>query len=295
MNWCSSSGTGAINVPAGAAKGTGGAHEAPRSSSPRLDALLVEKGLAESRARAQAFVLAGVVRVGGEVVTKAGHRVPPDAGVTVDSPHGSAFVSRAGEKLAHALDAFGIRVEGRDCLDAGASTGGFTDVLLRRGARRVIAVDVGYGQLDWSLRNDPRVVVMERTNVRYLSGEDLPFKPDLLVADLSFISLVVALRKLISTTPSVGEAVVLVKPQFEAGPEHVGRGGLVRDAAVRAAVVREVVEAFGAVGFGAVDVARSPVAGRRAGNVEYTLHLQRGEETALDEERILTVVGDGSS
>ena len=295
MSWCSSSGTGVISVPAGAAKGMGEARQTPRNSSPRLDALLVEKGLAESRARAQALVLAGVVRVGGEVVTKAGHRVPPDAGVTVDSPRGSSFVSRAGEKLAHALDTFGIRVEGRGCLDAGASTGGFTDVLLRRGARRVIAVDVGYGQLDWSLRNDPRVVVMERTNVRYLSGEDLPFQPDLLVADLSFISLVVALRNLISTTPSVVEAVVLVKPQFEAGPEHVGRGGLVRDPVVRAAVVREAAEAFGAAGFGAVDVARSPVAGRRAGNVEYTLHLLRGVETALDDERIFAGVGDESA
>jgi len=240
-------------------------------------------------------VLAGVVRVGGEVVTKAGYRVPPDAGVTVDSPRGSSFVSRAGEKLAHALDAFGIGVEGRDCLDAGASTGGFTDVLLQRGARRVIAVDVGYGQLDWRLRNDPRVVVMERTNVRYLSGEDLPFEPDLLVADLSFISLVVALRNLLSTTPSVGEAVVLVKPQFEAGPEYVGRGGLVCDPAVRAAVVWGAAEVFEAVGFGTVDVARSPVAGRRAGNVEYTLHLLRGTETALNERRILAVVGGGSS
>ena len=229
------------------------------------------------------------------MVTKAGHRVSPDAGITIDSPRGSSFVSRAGEKLAHALDAFGMEVEGRDCLDAGASTGGFTDVLLRRGARRVIAVDVGYGQLDWRLRNDSRVVVMERTNVRYLSGEDLAFGPDLLVADLSFISLVVALRNLLATTPSVDEAVVLVKPQFEAGPEHVGRGGLVRDPAVRAAVVRGAAEAFEAVGFGAVEVARSPVAGRRAGNVEYTLHLLRGAETALDEERILTVVGGGSS
>ncbi len=261
---------------------------------PRLDALLVERGLAESRARAQALVLAGAVRVGGEVVTKAGHRVLPDAGVTVDSPRGSAFVSRAGEKLAHALDTFGIRVEGRDCLDAGASTGGFTDVLLRREARRVIAVDVGYGQLDWRLRSDARVMVMERTNVRYLSGEELPFGPSLLVADLSFISLLVALENLLSTTPSIDEAVVLVKPQFEAGPEHVARGGLVRDPEVRAAVVRVAAEAFGSIGFGAVDVARSPVAGRRAGNVEYTLHLLRGAERTLDDGRVFTVAGDGA-
>jgi 23S rRNA (cytidine1920-2'-O)/16S rRNA (cytidine1409-2'-O)-methyltransferase len=133
---------------------------------------------------------------------------------------------------------------------------------------------------------------MERTNVRSISGEDLPFPPDLLVADLSFISLAVALEILLSTAPSIEEAVVLVKPQFEAGPEHVGRGGLVRDPAVRAAVIREVIESFEPLGFGAVDVARSPVPGRRAGNVEYPLRLVRGVETMLDEGRILAAVGD---
>jgi 23S rRNA (cytidine1920-2'-O)/16S rRNA (cytidine1409-2'-O)-methyltransferase len=260
--------------------------------SPRLDALLVERGLVESRSRAQALVLAGAVRVGGEVVTKAGLRVASDSDVTIEASRGGSFVSRAGEKLAHALDAFGVGVEGRDCLDAGVSTGGFTDVLLRRGAQRVIAVDVGYGQLDWALRQDPRVAVMERTNVRYLSGEDLSFSPDLVVADLSFISLVVALSNLFSTTPGISEAVVLVKPQFEAGPQQVGRGGLVRDASVRAGVIRGVVEAFEPLGFGAVDVTRSPVAGRRAGNVEYPLHLLRGAESTLDEARILAVVED---
>ena len=266
----------------------------PRDASqnaPRLDALLVERGFVESRTRAQALILAGGVRVGDEVVTKAGFRVAPDARVCVEAPGKSLFVSRAGKKLAHAFDIFGVDVEGRDCLDAGASTGGFTDVLVRRGAARVIAVDVGYGQLDWSLRSDPRVLVMERTNVRYLSGRGLPFAPDLLVADLSFISLVVALANLLSTTPSIGEVVVLVKPQFEAGPEHVSRGGLVRDPAVHAATVRRVVEAFEPLGFGAVDVARSPVAGRKAGNVEYPLRLMRGTEAALDEERIFMVVG----
>ena len=265
---------------------------APHRDSPRLDALLVEKGLVESRARAQALIMAGAVLIDGEVVTKAGTRCSPGTEVAVESPRKSLFVSRAGEKLDHALDAFGLQVEGRDCIDAGASTGGFTDVLLRRGARSVVAADVGYGQLDWSLRQDPRVVVMERTNVRYLSGEDLPFSPDLLVADLSFISLTVALGHLISTTPSIEEAVVLVKPQFEAGPEHVGRGGLVRDAAVRAAVLRGVAEAFERSGFGATEVTRSPLPGRRAGNVEYPLRLVRGAETTLDERRILAAMGD---
>jgi 23S rRNA (cytidine1920-2'-O)/16S rRNA (cytidine1409-2'-O)-methyltransferase len=265
---------------------------APRKDSPRLDALLVEKGLVESRARAQALIMAGAVRVDGQVVTKAGSRIAPDSEVAVESPRESSFVSRAGEKLDHALDAFGMQVEGRNCIDAGASTGGFTDVLLRRGARQVVAVDVGYGQLDWSLRQDPRVTVMERANVRYLSGEELPLPLDLLVADLSFISLAVALGNLLSTAPSIEEAVVLVKPQFEAGPEYVGRGGIVRDPAVRAAVVRGVIEAFESLGFGAVEVTRSPVAGRRAANVEYPLRLVRDVETTLDEERILAAVGD---
>ena len=263
----------------------------PPKTSPRLDALLVERGLVESRARAQALIMSGAVRVSDEVVTKAGNRVPPNADLRVEIPREGSFVSRAGEKLAYALDAFGLEVKGRDCLDVGASTGGFTDVLLKRGADRVIAVDVGYGQLAWSLRKDPRVVVMERTNVRRLSSGNLPFAPELLVADLSFISLVVALERLLSTAPSIGEAVVLVKPQFEAGPEHVTRGGLVRDPAVRAAVILDVAKTFGALGFGAVDVARSPVAGRRAGNVEYPLRLLRGVEATLSEEQVLATVG----
>ena len=219
---------------------------------------------------------------------KAGQKVRPDAELSVEG--GSRFVSRAGEKLDHALDAFGIPVEGRDCLDAGASTGGFTDVLLRRGAGRVLSVDVGYGQFDWRLRNDPRVTVMERTNVRYLSGEDLPFEPDLLVADLSFISLDVALENVLRTTPGIREAVLLVKPQFEAGPENISRGGVVREAEARAGAVRGVAESFARLGFGAAGVARSPVAGRKSGNREYPIHLLRGSGMALAEEDVLAVV-----
>ena len=203
------------------------------------------------------------------------------------------FVSRAGEKLDGALDEFGVGVAGRACLDAGASTGGFTDVLLRRGAREVLAADVGYGQLDWTLRNDPRVVVMERTNVRHLAGDDLPFEPDLLVADLSFISLSVALEGLFCTTPSLEEAVLLVKPQFEAGPELVGRGGLVMDPGVHEAAIRRVAEFFGTLGFGAAGVTRASLPGRRAGNREYPLHLLRGAAMVLDEARIGEVVRGG--
>jgi 23S rRNA (cytidine1920-2'-O)/16S rRNA (cytidine1409-2'-O)-methyltransferase len=257
----------------------------------RLDALLVERGIAESRNRAQGLILSGRVRVGDRIVTKAGTRVAPEEPLVVERSDG--FASRAGEKLDAALDEFGVGVAGLACIDAGASTGGFTDVLLRRGAGEVLAVDVGYGQLDWSLRNDPRVVVMERTNVRHLTGEDLPFEPDLLVADLSFISLTVALEGLFSTTPSLREAVLLVKPQFEAGPELVGRGGLVRDPGVQEAVIRRVAGFFGSLGFGAVGVTRAPLPGRRAGNREYPLHLVRDVPLVLDEARIGEVVRGG--
>jgi 23S rRNA (cytidine1920-2'-O)/16S rRNA (cytidine1409-2'-O)-methyltransferase len=231
------------------------------------------------------------VRVGDRVVTKAGSRIAPDEPLHVEARE--RFVSRAGEKLEAALKEFGVEVEGRDCLDAGASTGGFTDVLLQRGAGRVLAVDVGYGQFAWSLRNDPRVSVLERTNIRRLSGGELPFDPDLLVADLSFISLAVALEGLFATTPSVREAVLLVKPQFEAGPESVGRGGLVRDPGVHAAAILNVARFFGERGFGAVGVTRGAVAGRKSGNVEYPLHLVRGAGLALDESRVGEVVAGG--
>lgn len=254
----------------------------------RLDALMVERGLADSRSRAQGLILAGAVRVGDEVVTKAGYRITADKPLSVE--RGDRFVSRAGEKLDAALDEFGVVVKDRTCLDAGASTGGFTDVLLRRGAERVISADVGYGQLAWSLREDPRVTVLERTNVRHLRGKDLGSFPDLLVADLSFISLAVALEALLSTTPSLREAVVLVKPQFEAGPKLVGRGGLVRDPGVRAGAILEVVSSFAALGFGAVGVARAAVTGRKSGNQEYPLHLLRDAPTTLEESIVRGVV-----
>ncbi len=237
------------------------------------------------------MILSGSVRVGDRVVTKAGSRFAADEPLAVEKP--TPYVSRAGEKLAGALDDFGIDVSGRACLDAGASTGGFTDVLLQRGASAVISADVGYGQLDWRLRNDPRVTVLERTNVRHLSGEDLPFEPEFLVADLSFISLPVALEKLLRTTPLISEAVVLVKPQFEAGPEQVGRGGLVRDPKVHADVIERVTGSFASLGFGAVGVTRAAIAGRRSGNQEYPLYMVSGEAAGLDEDRIREVVEGG--
>lgn len=256
----------------------------------RLDALLVERGLADSRTRAQAMIMAGTVRIGGDVITKSGTRYSPDKALDLSVEAKNKFVSRAGEKLDAALEYFGVSIEGRLCVDAGASTGGFTGVLLQRGASGVVAVDVGYGQLDWSIRNDERVAVMERTNVRHLSGEDLPFAPDLLVADLSFISLDAALGNLLSTTPSLAEALLLVKPQFEAGKEHVGRGGVVKDESVHEAVILTVAKSLFSYSFGVADAMRSPVAGRKSGNREYVMRLLRGAENPLDEARIREVV-----
>lgn len=260
----------------------------------RLDALLVERGLAENRSKAQAVVISGSVRVSGEVSTKPGQKFPPDADITLKESL-RKYVSRAGEKLAHALDDFGVDVSGRRCLDAGASTGGFTDVLIKRGAAAVVSVDVGYGQLDWNLRNDERVAVLERTNVRNLRGDELPFAPNLLVSDLSFISLPVALAGLLDSTPSITEALLLVKPQFEAGPEKVGRGGLVRDPEVHTEVILAVAGKLAPLGFGAAGVVPSAITGRKSGNQEYVMHLRRDQHNTLDgdsvREMVLGVVG----
>ncbi|TMJ94568.1 MAG: TlyA family RNA methyltransferase [Actinobacteria bacterium] len=193
----------------------------------RLDVLLVERGLAESRAQAQALVLAG--RVPGHA--KPGTQVEESAPIALEE--GPRFVSRGGEKLAHALEVFGLDVEGEDCLDVGASTGGFTDCLLQAGAARVCALDVGYGQLHPRVRADPRVTVLERTNVRHLGCEQLPFAPTFVTCDVSFIGLAKALPPALACAAPGWRAVVLVKPQFEAGRRDVGKGGVVRDPAVR--------------------------------------------------------------
>jgi 23S rRNA (cytidine1920-2'-O)/16S rRNA (cytidine1409-2'-O)-methyltransferase len=234
----------------------------------RLDVLLVERGLAESRTQAQALVLAGRVR-GHD---KPGTQVDEAAELEVAAP--PPYVSRGGEKLAHALDSFGVDPSGRDCLDVGASTGGFTDVLLQRGAARVIALDVGYGQLHERLRRDPRVVVLERTNAREL--RELPFAPDLVVADVSFISLKLALPPALALAQPGWEAVVLVKPQFEAGRGEVGKGGVVRELDVRRRVVREIAEAALAWEAETVGVVDSGLPGPK-GNREVFLHLVQRE------------------
>jgi 23S rRNA (cytidine1920-2'-O)/16S rRNA (cytidine1409-2'-O)-methyltransferase len=253
----------------------------------RLDVVLVERGLAESRAQAQALVLAGQVP-GYE---KPGQQVDEGAALTVT--RGPAYVSRGGEKLAHALEELRVDPRGLDAIDVGASTGGFTDVLLQRGARRVVAVDVGYGQLHLRLREDPRVVVLERTNARALT--ELPFAPQLVVCDVSFISVRVALPPVLRLAAHGWQAVVLVKPQFEAGRADVGKGGVVRDLGVRARVLREVART--ALGWQAsvLGVVDSGLPGPK-GNREFFLHLAQADDPTLPDdldERIDAAVADG--
>ncbi len=231
----------------------------------------MERNLAPSRARAQALVLAGLVRVGGEVADKAGRAVAEDAVVEVAGPD-HPWVSRGGVKLAAALDAFGVSPGGARCLDVGASTGGFTHVLLERGATQVVAVDVGRGQLDWRLRSDPRVVVREGINARYLDPADAPPPFDIITADVSFISLRLVLPRLVPLLAPGGHVVVLVKPQFEAGKGQVGKGGVVRDAGVREAAIVRVVEAAAELGLRCEGRIPSPLPGP-AGNVEELAHF----------------------
>lgn len=240
----------------------------------RLDLLLVERGLSPSREKAQALVLAGAVSVGASRADRAAALVPVDAEITCSA--GSPYVSRGGRKLEHALDLFGVDASGRVALDAGASTGGFTDVLLRRGATRVYAVDVGYGQLAWPLRNDPRVVVMERTNIRTL--EELPERPELVTADLSFISLALVLERLVHLAAPDAEYVLLVKPQFEAGKGQVGKGGVVRNPATHRRVLESVLERARDLGLRAGGLTVSPILGP-AGNVEFLLWLRSHGES----------------
>src|SRR5512135_226836 len=249
----------------------------------RLDAELVRRGLARSRVQAADLIAAGQVRVAGQAAAKAATQVALDSPITIDrAEQGEDYASRGGRKLAGALAAFGeLTVAGRRCLDAGASTGGFTDVLLRAGAAHVVAADVGYGQLAWSLRTDPRVTVLDRVNVRTL--EQVTPVPGLVVADLSFISLTLVLPALAACAALDADFVLLVKPQFEVGKGRVGAGGVVRDPADRADAVRKVADAAAQLGLGALGVTASPLPGP-AGNVEYFLWLRSGAPP-LDEEQ----------
>jgi 23S rRNA (cytidine1920-2'-O)/16S rRNA (cytidine1409-2'-O)-methyltransferase len=256
----------------------------------RLDRLLVARGLAPTRSRAQALIMAGEVRVDGEVADKAGMPVPEDATIEVAAP--LPFVSRGGLKLAGALQAFGIGVAGRVCADVGACTGGFTDVLLQNGAARVYAIDVGYGQLDWKLRRDERVVVLERTNARYL--ETLPEPASFVAIDVSFISLRLVLPAVQGWLAPAADVVALIKPQFEAGRDQVGKAGIVRDARVHRQVLAGLLAWSGDNGLSPAGLMRSPIEGGE-GNVEFLVWLRPRQPATLDIPTAIAAVTGQSS
>jgi 23S rRNA (cytidine1920-2'-O)/16S rRNA (cytidine1409-2'-O)-methyltransferase len=234
----------------------------------RLDVLLTQRGLAETRSKAQALIMSGKVRANGQLVTKAGAQVPVEA--VIDLEERLPYVSRGGIKLAAALDVFALDPAGLICADVGASTGGFTEVLLQRGAAKVYAIDVGYGQLAWQLRHDQRVVVMERTNARTV--ESLPDQIDLVTIDVSFISLKLLFPKVVKWFGQFGRVMALVKPQFEAGSKQVGKGGVVREPETHRQVLQQVIEYAQASGLSVLGLAPSPITGP-AGNHEFLLYL----------------------
>jgi 23S rRNA (cytidine1920-2'-O)/16S rRNA (cytidine1409-2'-O)-methyltransferase len=251
----------------------------------RVDAELVRRGLARSRQQAAELIDAGRVSIDGMPAAKPATAIAVGATLTVEGPDQRRWVSRGAHKLIGALDTFGLSVQDRRCLDAGASTGGFTEVLLDRGAREVVAVDVGYGQLAWSLRRHPRVTVMERTNVRTLAADAVGGPVDLVVADLSLISLATVLPALTSCASDDADILAMVKPQFEVGKEHVGVGGVVSDPQLRADAVLAVARRAAELRWHAVDVTASPLPGP-SGNVEYFLHLRAATDRALHGEQL---------
>lgn len=256
----------------------------------RVDAELVRRGLARSRQQAAELIEAGRVTIDGMRASKASTAVTPAANLLVAESTERSWVSRGAHKLIGALDAFGVSPEGRRCLDAGASTGGFTEVLLDRGAREIVAADVGYGQLAWSLRSDDRVIVMERTNVRELTAEAIGGPVDLVVADLSFISLATVLPALTACASDLADIVPMVKPQFEVGKDRVGAGGVVSDPELRADAVLTVARRAAELGWHAVDVTASPLPGP-SGNVEYFLRLRTTTDQPLKDDALVAAVG----
>lgn len=241
----------------------------------RLDVLLVMRGLCESREKAKAYIMSGDVLVNGERVDKAGMTVDVEADIAMKEKP-CPYVSRGGLKLEKALRDFGIDVRGFVCSDSGASTGGFTDCLLQKGARKVFAIDVGYGQLAWSIRNDPRVVCMEKTNIRYVKPEDIGEPLDFSVVDVSFISLALVLPAIQALLKESGQIVCLIKPQFEAGREKVGKKGVVRDPAVHSEVLRHFLETASALNLTLKNLTFSPVKGPE-GNIEFLAHLSKSD------------------
>ena len=257
----------------------------------RLDVLLVKRGLAETREKAKTTLMAGLVLVNGQKIDKAGTMVKEDAELRV---LGDAipYVSRGGLKLEKAMETFNINMEGKVVADIGASTGGFTDCALQRGAAKVFAIDVGYGQLAWKLRSDSRVVNMERTNIRYVRPEDIGELLDFASIDVAFISLTKVLEPAKALLKDTGEIVALIKPQFEAGRGNVGKKGVVRDPEVHRSVIRAVIDYSREIGFSPVGLTFSPIKGPE-GNIEYLVHLaQSGESSALTEEKIDEIVDE---
>jgi len=258
----------------------------------RIDAELVHRGLARSREQAQELLAAGRVQLNGISASKPATQVEHTASIVVRAGlEGPDYVSRGAHKLVGALDAFALSVEGRHALDAGASTGGFSDVLLRRAVAAVVAVDVGYGQLAWPIRSDTRVVVLERTNIRELTSAMLPYPPDLVVGDLSFISLALVLPPLAAVCTPAADLVMMVKPQFEVGKDQVGPGGVVREPALRSESVRKIARVAWDLGLGTSGVVASPLPGP-SGNVEYFLHLRRGA-APLDDDDLARAIEEG--
>lgn len=253
----------------------------------RLDQLVLSLGLAPSREKAKAFIMEGLVFVDGERADKAGEMVSPDVKITVKG--GLRYVSRGGLKLEKAMEATEFPILGAVCMDIGASTGGFTDCMLQNGASRVYAVDVGYGQLAWKLRQDPRVINLERTNARYLTKEQIPEPISFASVDVSFISLTKILPVLYSLLTDDGYAVALVKPQFEAGREQVGKKGVVRDGAVHCAVLEKIYRACRELSFAVVAMDFSPIKGPE-GNIEYLFTLQKGMGESVPESEIALLV-----
>ena len=242
----------------------------------RLDVLLVKQNLAPSREKAKAMIMAGSVLVDGQREDKAGSMFPDTVKLTIKG-HTLPYVSRGGLKLEKAMTHFDLSLDGKVCMDVGASTGGFTDCMLQNGAVNVYSVDVGHGQLDWKLRNDPRVVCMERTNIRYVTPEDLEEKAEFVSIDVSFISLTKVLPPVRELMEDGAEMVCLIKPQFEAGREKVGKKGVVRDPAVHREVIGKVVDFARSLSFGVLHLEFSPIKGPE-GNIEYLLHLRKQEE-----------------
>ena len=246
----------------------------------RLDQLIFEKGYAESREKAKALIMSGCVFLDGQRADKPGMSVSPDTEPEVHKKE-LAFVSRGGYKLDKAIRVFGIDPAGKLCIDCGASTGGFTDVLLQHGAEKVYAVDVGYGQLAWTLRNDPRVVNLERTNLRYVTKEQIPDLLDLAVCDVSFISLRLVMPAVAPLLKPDAEIMCLIKPQFEAGRELVGKKGVVRDASVHEQVIRTVLEFMPSIGFSVQGLDYSPITGPE-GNIEFLLYMRKSDANSVE-------------